>query len=243
VLDARRATVVQAIVKVAIHQPNYLPWLGYFAKIAQADVLVFLDDVQYSKNSYINRVQIDAVGSARWLTVPVTYRFGDAINRVRAAKVGWQRAHLDALKGYYAKAPCFEATWAWLREVLLSLDSSNVAAANEALVRAIAGRLNIRCAFRRSSEFDTCGQLGDDRLISLLRTIGSEVSYLSGKGGSNYQDPAKFQRAGIPLAYVAFAHPVYDQGHEFIPGLTVLDAIFRLGFERTSALIASTGQA
>ena len=78
---------------VAIHQPNYAPWLGYFAKMARADVFVFLDDVQYTKNSYINRVQIDAGGTARWLTVPVSFSFRDPINRVRAANENWPRAH------------------------------------------------------------------------------------------------------------------------------------------------------
>jgi ribosomal protein S18 acetylase RimI-like enzyme len=225
-------------VTVAIHQPNYVPWLGYFAKMARSDVFVFLDDVQFSKNSYINRVQIDGSGSPRWLTVPVTYKFGDPINRVRASGSGWPRAHLDTLKTYYAKAASFGVVWDWLGDILPVVDSGNLAAANETFIRAIAQRLGLRCAFRRASEFDNGGRTGDDRLIALLKAAGPSVSYLSGKGGGNYQDPAKFERASIGLGYVDFVHPTYDQGHEFLPGLSILDALFRVGFERTAALLA-----
>jgi hypothetical protein len=226
---------------VAIHQPNYAPWLGYFAKMARSDVFVFLDDVQFSKNNYINRVQIDAAGSPRWLTVPVTYRFGEPINHVRASDIKWPEAHLGTLKTYYSNAAWFGPVWGWLDELLPSLDPANIAASNEVLVRAISERLRLSCSFRRSSEFNVTDHSGDDRLIALLQKIGPDVSYLSGKGGSNYQHPAKFELAGIPLAYTAFTHPTYDQGHDFVAGLSIFDALFRIGFERTAALIVRSG--
>ena len=75
---------------VAVHQPNYLPWLGYFYKIACADVFIFLDDVQFSKNSYINRVRILHAQRSHWLTIPVSVTLGDPINRVRPARADWR---------------------------------------------------------------------------------------------------------------------------------------------------------
>ena len=226
---------------VAIHQPNYAPWLGYFAKMARADVFVFLDDVQYSKNSYINRVQIDAGGSPRWLTVPVIYNFGEPINRVCPSNETWRKAHLDTLKTYYASAPSFNAVWNWLGGVAIPA-AGNLAANNEAIILAIAERLGLHCKFRHSSGFDTGSSTGDDRLIAILRALGPDVSYLSGKGGSNYQDPAKFEQAGIDLIYSDFVHPTYDQGHEFIVGLSILDALFHVGWERTAAFVGLTAQ-
>lgn len=222
---------------VAIHQPNYAPWLGYFAKMAQADVFVFLDDVQYSKNSYINRVQIDAAGSPRWLTVPVSYNFGNPINQVRHTSETWRKAHLDTLKTYYAEAPSFGVVWNWLDGVLAAPGADDLAASNESLIRGIAERLKLRCTFRRSSEFDIGSSAGDDRLIAILQTFGPDVTYVSGKGGSQYQDPAKFERAGIRLLYSDFVHPTYDQGHDFIAGLSILDGLFRVGWERTAEFV------
>ena len=96
---------------VAIHQPNYLPWLGYFYKIARADVFVFLDDAQYSKNSYTNRVQVSEPGGAKWLTVPVSYNFGDLISDVRPAVPDWPSRHMDTIRNYYRSAPCYRAVW------------------------------------------------------------------------------------------------------------------------------------
>ena len=222
---------------IAIHQPNYAPWLGYFAKIARSDVFVFLDDVQFSKNSYINRVQIDAAGSPRWLSIPVSYKFGDPINRVRSSVAGWPKAHLDTLKTYYATAPAFGPVWEWLGGMLPRLDTENLAAGNETLIRAIADRLGLHCFFRRSSEFECGSSVGDDRLIAILDAHGSGISYLSGKGGSKYQDPAKFEQAGLRLLYSDFVHPTYEQSHAFITGLSILDGLFHMGWERTAALL------
>jgi hypothetical protein len=223
---------------VAIHQPNYAPWLGYFAKIARADVFVFLDDVQYSKNSYINRVQIDARGKPRWLTVPVSYQFGEPISRVHAADAEWRERHLDLLQSYYADARALGETLGLLRDAFAGLPRDNLAVSNQALIEALADRLGLRPRFIRSSALSSRAGRGDDRLIALLRALGPNVTYLSGKGGANYQDAEKFASAGIKLIYSEFKHPSYCQGHDFLPGLSVLDALFRLGIERTAALFA-----
>ncbi|MBM3527027.1 MAG: WbqC family protein [Alphaproteobacteria bacterium] len=224
---------------VAVHQPNYLPWLGYFSKMARCDVFVFLDDVQFSKNSYINRVQIDGGGAARWLTVPVSYRFGDAIRTVHCAEPGWTQAHLSTLQTFYSGAPAYGEVRDWLGGVFAALDAARgLGSANRAVVEAVARRLGLRCAFRSSSEFDVGSAVSDDRLISILSHFGRDVVYLSGKGGSGYQSAEKMERAGIHLTYNEFDHPRYEQGHEFIPGLSIVDALFRIGFDRTAELVA-----
>ena len=83
------------------------------------------------------------------------------------------------------------------------------------------------------------GATGDDRLVALVRACGEGASYLSGRGGAKYQDPGKFSAAGIPLVYTDFVHPIYDQGRaDFVSGLSIFDALFHLGWERTAALVA-----
>ena len=227
---------------LAIHQPNYFPWLGYFRKIAESDIFVFLDDAQYTKNSYINRVQIAAAEGARWLTVPVSYAFGEAINRVRFARADWRRAHLDTLRGVYAAAPAFKSVWSRIGELYASLPDENLARANGAAIAAIAGELGLKCQFRFASELGVDGR-ADARLAAIGRAVAPGGTYLSGKGGEKYQSEATFAAAGLALRYTDFVHPVYDQGRRpFVAGLSVLDAVFHLGWAGAAGLIAGAAR-
>ena len=231
---------------VAIHQPNYLPWLGYFHKIAQADVFVFLDDVQFSKNGYINRVRILANGTARWLTVPVSVHLGDAINAVYAARADWRVAHLDTLKTFYGGAAAFAAVWPRLREIYAGLPADQLAASNRVLIERVAGELGLRCRFLASSEIDSGAMSGDDRLVRIVAAVAANGTYLSGKGGASYQDPDKFGAAGLGFRYTDFHHPVYDQGpgnHAFVPGLSAVDPVFRLGWSGAAELLGAAVEA
>ncbi len=229
---------------VAIHQPNYLPWLGYFHKIARADVFVFLDDVQFSKNSYINRVRILAGGKQRWLTVPVSVHLGDAIKTVRPARTDWAAAHLDTMRTFYGEAHSFRAVWPTLAEIYAALPHGSIAASNRALVEGVAGELGLQCRFLASSEIETGAAAGDDRLVRIVQAVAPDGTYLSGKGGANYQDPDRFTAAGLGFRYTDFAHPRYDQGGgEFVAGLSVVDAIFQLGWRGTADLLAVAAEA
>ncbi|MGB0630067.1 MAG: WbqC family protein [Alphaproteobacteria bacterium] len=228
---------------VAIHQPNYLPWLGYFYKIRQSDVFVFLDDVQYSKNSYINRVQVLNGGQVKWLTVPVSYDFGAAINAVSLAQPDWSKRHLDTLKGVYRKAPCFSDIWADIESMLSETPQSNLAESNRYLVESIASKLGLVCDFRQSSDLVTGDKRGDDRLVEIVSGLAPGGRYVSGRGGASYQDGAKFRDAGLELHYASFDHPTYAQSSEtFVDGLSVLDAAFSLGWSGTAALLERTSR-
>lgn len=225
---------------VAIHQPNYVPWLGYFYKIATADIFVFLDDVQFSKGSYINRVQISADNGSRWLTQPVSVSLGMPINQVAIAKPGWAGAHLDTLRGAYREADAFADVWPDIETIYGSLPEGMLASVNRLLIEALSSRLGVTASFSNSSALDTANASGDDRLVSIVGSLAPGGTYLSGKGGSKYQDPTKFSAAGIELAYTAFDHAVYEQGHpEFMSGLSVLDAVFHLGWDGAAALITA----
>lgn len=229
---------------VAIHQPNYFPWLGYFHKIAAADVLVFLDDVQFSKNSYTNRVQILGNRKARWLTVPVSVHFGDRVNEVRPARSDWVGAHLDTLCTFYRRAHAFRAVWPRITEIYNGLPQGDLAAINRALIEAVAGELGLACRFQNSSEMEAGGATGDDRLVRLVSQVASNACYLSGQGGAKYQDPEKFARAGLGFRNSDFTHPAYDQGGAgFTAGLSVIDAAFRVGWTGTAELLANAGAA
>lgn len=224
---------------VAIHQPNYMPWLGYFRKIAEADAFVFLDDVQYSKNSYINRVRIADARGARWLTVSVSARLGMRIDEVVPARADWRDAHLSSLRNAYRDAAAFRAVWPDIEALYAAAGGHDLASINRALIEGAVRRLGLACRFHASSAFDVGDASADDRLVRLVAVIDTGGAYLSGRGGARYQDPDKFAAAGLELRYLDFVHPVYDQGRvPFEPGLSLLDAVFRLGWEGTAALIA-----
>jgi hypothetical protein len=227
---------------VAVHQPNYFPWLGYFRKIATADVFVFLDDVQFSKNSYINRVQIAGPTAPRWLTIPVSVHLGMRIDQVKPARADWRAAHLSSLHNAYRDAACFHAVWRDVEAIYAQADGENLAAINQTLVQAVARHVGLACQFSVSSSFGLGDVAGDTRLAALVAAIDPNGTYLSGKGGAKYQDPATFGNAGLSFRYSDFDHPVYGQGRDpFQPGLSVLDAAFHLGWPATASLIASPG--
>jgi hypothetical protein len=228
---------------VAIHQPNYFPWLGYFHKIALADVFVFLDDVQYSKNSYTNRVQLLCNGKPKWLTIPVSFSFGEPITKVQAAKADWLGDHSERLTAYYSHAPHFAAVWPLIHEMLKTTPPDNLAAINSHLVKAIAAKLNLPCTFVSSSDLGITDARGDDRLIEIVSAIARGGTYLFGRGGANYQDEQKYREAGIDTRGSAFQHPEYPQGdHDFVPGLSVTDALFQLGWEGVSQILLDAAE-
>jgi hypothetical protein len=223
---------------VAIHQPNYAPWLGYFYKMARADTFVFLDDAQFSKGSYTNRVQIAGHGAPRWLTIPVHHAFGAAINAIAPARENWASAHLDSLMTAYRDAACFRGVWPDVQALYRDLPSGSLAAGNTVLITRLAKSLGIVTRTLAASDFDIGSATGDDRLIAICHEFGSNVSYLSGRGGANYQDEAKFAVANIPLQYANFAERGYQQGGDsFVAGLSVLDAVFHIGWEGAAALV------
>ena len=223
---------------IAIHQPNYLPWLGYFHKIARADCFVFLEQVQYSRGSYSNRVRILDNGCPCWLTQPVRHSFGQPIAEVAFADNAWPDKHLSRLRNAYADSSAFAEIWPELADIYRAMPVASLATANRHLVTALSSRLDLGTEFATDSEFGISTLAGDDRLIALLGACGSEVSYLSGPGGKKYQDEAKFAAAGIPVTYTDYHPPPYKQSGDFVAGLSIADALFHFGWAGTAKLIA-----
>lgn len=225
---------------VAIHQPNFLPWQGYFHKILKADAFIFLDDVQYSKNNIINRVKILQNGAEKWLTLPVSYQTGQAIHQVTPNKQGWQSSQLDSLKQFYRKAPAFRQVFPDIQALYADLPETDLAAINMTMIERLSGHLGLNCRFLRSSEMGCTHLKSDDRLIALIRQLGEGGVYFSGRGAAKYQDLDKFAEAGIPLKYTSFSPLPHDQmAEDFLPGLSILDAVFHLGWSETARLLAN----
>ncbi len=212
-----------------------------FAKIAQADLFVFLDDVQFSKNSFTNRVQVLNGDRRHWLTVPVRVKLGDAINKVLPAKPGWARSHRDTLANFYRRSPAYRSVWPDIEGLYDGMPDGDVAAINAYVIETIAGLLGFSLKTACSSSLETGSAVGDARLSEIVSSVAPGGVYLSGSGGENYQSNSTFETKNITLRYTRFAHPVYDQGGGgFESGLSVLDAVFRMGWSGTHELIMAS---
>lgn len=227
---------------VAIHQPNFLPWLGYFDKLARSDVFIFLDHVQFPKTGGVwsNRVKMRCGSEARWVTAPIKRAFHGvvAINEIEwADEQPWRIKLVKTLMANYSRTPFFRETMAWL-EPLVLLNESNLARYNVAVVQAIAKQIGLshdHCF--ASSSLGAQGQ-ASELLINLTRSVGG-TAYLCGGGASGYQEDAAFAEAGVALIYQNFQHPHYAQGAatEFLGGLSIVDALMNLGVNGVRSLL------
>jgi len=214
---------------IAIHQPNFLPWLGYFYKIYKSDIFVFLDNVQFTKNSCQNRVKIKSSQGSIWLTEPVLHNFGQLTNEVKLNnKERWIDKHLKTLEMNYKRAKYFKEIYNLLAEIYLSKDWKYMSELNITFIESISNYLGIKRKFLLASSLNVSGN-STDLLIEIIKKVGGGI-YLSGKGGMKYQDEEKFSQNNIKLVYSDFKHPVYPQlWGEFIEGLSIIDLLFNCG--------------
>ena len=222
--------------KVAIHQPHYLPWLGYLAKWAVADAFVLLDTVQYEKNGWQNRNRIKTRDGGAWLTVPVHAPLGTAIRDVTIdARQPWRRRHLGAIEHAYAEAPCL----ARYRDGLAGLyerDWTALAPLAAATCSWLAAAFGIGTPVRLASELAVEESEPTARLVAICRAVGADT-YLAGRDGVGYMDLARFAAAGITVQCQAYEHPSYAQRHgPFVPFLSALDLLLNVGEEGLAIL-------
>ena len=228
---------------VAIHQPNFFPWLGYFDKIARADVFVFLDDVQFPKTggTWSNRVKLLVGGEARWVTAAIDRNFSGT-RTIREMSFlqnnPWRTKLLKTIEGSYGKHPYFDEAMALLVPLLMNPEP-NIAAYNISLVTAVAKRLGLDISkLRRASELPHEG-VSNELLCSITKSVGGSV-YLCGGGAAAYQDETVFQRLGVGLCYQNFTHPYYLQHgrSNFEPGLSLIDAAMNLGWDEVQKIVS-----
>lgn len=241
--------------KVAIHQPQYLPWLGYFDKLDSADVFIFLDTVQFKKHEWQNRNRIRVKDGWQWLTVPIIDRFPERIDCVEVnGATDWQRKHCQALRLHYGRAPFWEPLGPELT-ALLERPWSRIAELNVAVADLLCRHLGIRTTRVLASSLPACAgaclpsqgrdrQGADrsvredptDRLIDLCRAVGG-TAYLTGQSGPAYMDLGRFAEAGIAVEIQAYRHPEYPQRYQpFVSHLAVVDLLFNCGPESLNIL-------
>jgi hypothetical protein len=214
----------------AIHQPNFVPWIGYFYKISKADVFVLLDDVQFTKNSFINRNQIKTPQGAQWLTLPAlqTGKFGQNINEVGIVQFEHNiKKVLKTVEGNYKKAAFYDQYFPGFENCLLQ-NGDNMAAINIALIKWVVTELEIKTPLITSSDLKVEGE-STLRLINICKQINAD-NYLSGFGGNKYQEAELYKEHGIELTMTNFKHPEYKQlWGDFAPSMSIIDLLLNCG--------------
>jgi len=164
---------------VTIHQPQFMPWLGYFDKMDQSDRFVLLDTVQYKKNEWQNRNRLKAVPGPQWLMVPIRFRFPARIDEVVVNdNVPWLHKHQQALQTTYGKAPFHEQEAASI--AALYVDSATLLRdVNGATIDWLATRLGTDTERCRASALPVEEEEPTQRLVEICKHLGASA-YLSG---------------------------------------------------------------
>jgi hypothetical protein len=218
-------------IKCAIMQPTYLPWVGYFALIGSVDVFVFLDDVEFSHQSWQQRNKIKAQSGSQWLSVPVRIA-GKSHQLIRDVEINdeqsWRRRHASTILMNYAKSRYIALYRAWIQNIYETQQSS-LCDVNIRIIQDIAGFLGLRTEFRRSSTMNKLdNRIG--RLVAYCKAVGAD-EYLSPPGSFDYIGAGKeFSSEEISLSYLHYEHPVYRQVHgSFVPYMSAIDVLLNEG--------------
>jgi hypothetical protein len=218
--------------RVSINQPAYLPWLGYFNRIAISDVHVILDQVQFEKNSAINRNKIRTGNGWSWLTVPVKTKgkFGELeINSLEIDNASnWAEKHWKAICHNYGKTPYFEKYSSELHHMYSHPWSRLFDLMDEMNSYFIKEVLNLPTPLKYGSKLDAGGRKSD-LVLNICRELGA-TTYISGPFGRDYLDEKQFFSEGIAIEYHDYVHPVYQQYYQpFEPYMSILDLIMNCG--------------
>jgi hypothetical protein len=229
----------QQVITVVIQQPTYLPWMGYFDLVAQADIFVFLDSVQFERRSWQSRNRLrSAAGQPFWLTVPVEKAPRETIIRdikIVRRELDWTRKHLNSIKMSLGRAAFYETyrhiVDDWINHDVLLLSELNIA-----LITDIARLLGFTPLFVRSSDLAVAGRKAS-LIMDICKLLGA-TRYYSAQGSSGYLSEDAFRCEGIDLEYQSWQHPEYKQaGKGFVSHLSVIDALTNIGAEQTRAFI------
>ncbi|UVT16834.1 MAG: WbqC family protein [Nitrospira sp.] len=230
---------------VAIHQPNFFPWLGYFNKLARADVFIVLDNVQFPKTggTWMNRVRLLMNGEPDWISMPVvrSYHGTRLIHEMKINNsIPWRKKLLKTINLSYGRAP-FHDEVVPLLSTLMGNSTDDLREFNLDALRVVGTAIGLDPGkLILGSTLDVKGE-ATDLLIAMVQAVGG-TAYLCGGGAGGYQEDEKFAVAGIQLIYQSFAHPTYSQvgSEQFCAGLSVIDVAMNCGFKGVRRLIVPT---
>jgi hypothetical protein len=224
-----------------VHQPNYLPYLGFFEKAFRSDVFILYDTTQFKKNDWQNRNKLCVNNGWQWISVPVLHNFGQKINEVKikdpekSLNKNWRSIQVT-----YGKAPYFKKYSPRLEEIYLS-GIEYIAELNCSIILAVADFLELKTKFIKSSELPPVKSTSTQALIDLTNAVNADT-YISGGEGVNYLDMDLWNSTGLKIIFQKYHHPEYKQFNceAFQPYMNILDLLFNCGDK--SLDVITTGQ-
>ncbi len=209
---------------VTIHQPDFLPWLGFFDRWKKSNFFIVLDDVQFLRRGWHHRDKIKTIDGIKWLTVPVIKK-GKRYQLIRDVEIdneiGWRNKHLKTIKLNYKRAPNFKNIFRRI-EKIYDKKYSLLIDFNMSFLRFVAEELGITTPIVFASDYNIKSS-ATQRIVDLVKAVGG-TNYLTGSGAKDYLDESLFVKENIKIIWQEFSHPVYKQLHgEFVPMLSSLD--------------------
>ena len=213
---------------ISIHQPVYLPWLGFIEKVISSEKFVFLDDVQFEKNGFQNRNKIRTYDGEMWLTVPVKVKSQTLLKDVKINySVDWINKHKKSIIQNYKKAEFFDNYWLELEKIY---DEKNeyLVELNIEIIKFLFNKLKIKTKTLFSSELHISDK-GSNRILEICKILNAD-RYISGISGKKYLLIDDFERQKIKLEFQNFQHPTYEQVFDpFYPNMAMIDLLFNEG--------------
>ncbi|MFH2058575.1 MAG: WbqC family protein [Pseudomonadota bacterium] len=218
--------------KVAIIQPAYIPWKGYFHIIHDVDIFVFLDDVQYVKRSWVTRNKIKTANQTIWLSVPVqkVKSFATTIMDVKIdTDAKWKKKHLQSIERNYAKAPYYSKYCDRIIELLFEKPYETIADLDIEATMMLSSLLNIKDTDFLKSSILNCGGTKSDKILNICKHLKAD-KYITGPLGLNYLEIDVFKKHGISIEVQNYKYREYPQLHgKFDHYVSVIDMLFNLG--------------
>jgi len=216
---------------VSIHQPNFLPWLGYFDKIARSDIFIALDDVQLVRGkSYTCRAKILSQGNELWLSVPVLDKSEKILIKDSRLdnKQNWKKKHLKTIYLSYKKSPYFEEIYEHIKGIY-NFNSDLLVDYNLKFIKDTCSLLGLNKIFINSSDITSIDAYGLQKIIELIKSVGG-TKYISGTGAGSrrYIDEEVFNKEQIELIWQPELEYVYPQNNttQFVKNLSIIDVLF-----------------
>jgi hypothetical protein len=242
---------------LSAHQPNFMPYLGFFDKMKQSDVFVIRDEVLFVKDDYHRRNKIRINGNdnvnnpqSKWLGVPVKDPH-DYLKYAEISETGqkktWQQQLVHEVQTNYGRAAFFPQYFSQLRQIVES-SGNGLVEFNMKVIEFLSRAFGITTPIVMASSLGLKPEHyeksnASEDLVAICKALGADV-YLSGSGGRGYLDLEPFKREGIEVRFQDYQHPVYEQAFPgFLPNMSAIDALFCLGGMPEAVLVENAATA
>jgi len=222
---------------IAIHQPNFFPWMGFFDKIIKSNKFIFLTNSKRSKtDKYLTRTRILNAEKEKYLSIPLG-RQEVQINKLKMpVSNAWKIKALNVVNAAYRRAYYYDEVYSDI-EKLVMCEHESFSEYSMNAIKKIVAKLNINTKLYVDSDFKQDFGISNQRNLAICQQLGGEV-YLSGSGAKIYNDSNLYIDNGLKLVYQDYQPPEYHQiSSRFIPGLSIIDVLFNCGYEKVENML------